>query len=223
MTRILDLFRRSPFDPLYQHGELVSECTNLVKPLFESIFNDNEEEQRALTKRISEAERQADMLKMEIRRIMPKAIFLPVNREDLLRYLKIQDDLADTVEDIALIASLKKLASPPRLKADILAYLDTVLKVCKLADEATDHLKPLVDAGFKGEDIADVLEIAEKAEEAEHQADIEGLQVARTLFELEDEMKPSDLIIWFRVLKLVGRLADYADKTGEWLRNMLAR
>jgi hypothetical protein len=202
---------------------MVTECTSLVKPLFEAIFNGDETSRQDITKRISEAEKQADLFKMEIRRIMPKAVFLPVHREDLLRYLKIQDDLADTVEDIAMMASMKKLTSPPRLREEIIAYLEIVLKVCSFADEATNHLKPLVEAGFKGEDFVEVLELAEKAEVLEHQADEKGLQVARTLMALEDEMKPSDLIIWFRILKYVGKLADYSDKTGEWLRNMLAK
>jgi len=223
MTRIVDMFRKSPFDLLYKHGQMVTECTRLVKPLFEAIFNGDEAARQDITKRISDAEKQADLFKMEIRRIMPKSVFMPVHREDLLRYLKIQDDLADTVEDIAMMASLKKLTAPPKLREEIIAFLEIVLQVCTLADEATNHLKPLVDAGFKGEEFIEVLELAEKAEVLEHQADEKGLQVARTLMALEDEMKPSDLIIWFRILKYVGKLADYADKTGEWLRNMLAK
>jgi len=223
MTHILNLFRNSPFDPLYKHGEKVTECTDLVKPLFEAIISGDTKEQKILSKRICDAEKEADLLKTEIRRIMPKGIFLPVNREDLLRYLKIQDDLADTVEDIAVLSSVKSLSIPPDLSDIILEYVDTVLNVCKLADEATDHLKPLVEAGFRGDDFTDVLELAEKAEAAEHDADDAGLEVARKLFSHEDEMKTTDVMLWFRILDLLGDLADYADKTGEWLRNMLEK
>jgi len=223
MTHILNMFRNSPFDPLYKHGKKVKECTDLVKPLFEAILSGDAKKQKILSKRICNAEKAADLLKTEIRRIMPKGIFLPVNREDLLRYLKIQDDLADTVEDMAIISSMKSLETPPELRGVILTYVDTVLNVCKLADEATDHLKPLVEAGFKGENFNEVLELAEKAEAAEHDADDAGLKVARMLFSHEDEMKATDVMLWFRILDLLGDLADYADKTGEWLRNMLEK
>ncbi len=221
MKHILDLFHKSPFEPLYEHRLKVRDCTDLVKPLFEAIFAEDTEKQQELSKRIYEAEKEADLLKVKIRRIIPKGIFLAVNREDLLRYLKIQDDLADAVEDIAVITSLKPLATPPALRDEILSFVDTVLNVCMLADEATDHLKPLVEAGFKGEDTATLHELVEKAEEAEREADLAGLEVAKKLFKHEDEMKATDVMLWFRVLDLVGDLADYAEKTSEWLHNML--
>ena len=223
MTHILDMFRKSPFEPLYKHMLKVRKCTDLVKPLFEAIFTGDIKKQKELSKRICDAEKEADLLKVEIRRIIPKGIFLAVNREDLLRYLKIQDDLADAVEDIAVITSVKPLTAPPDLRDEILSYVDTVLNVCTLADEATDHLKPLVEAGFKGENTASLLELVERAEEAEREADNAGLEVAKKLFKHEDEMKATDVMLWFRVLGLVGDLADYAEKTGEWLHNMLEK
>lgn len=223
MTHILDLFRKSPFDPLYKHSMHVRVCTDLVRPLFEAIFEGDSAEQQRISQQISEAEKQADLLKLEIRRIIPKGIFLPVNREDLLRYLKIQDDLADTVEDIAFMASVKQLSTPEDLKNEILSHVDTVLNVCRLADEATDHLKPLVEAGFKGENVSVVLELADQAEHAEHDADSTGLKVAKKLFAHEDDMKAIDVMLWFKILDLVGNLADHAKKTSEWLHHMLEK
>ena len=223
MTHILDLFRKSPFDPLYKHRLKVRECTDLVKPLFKAIFSGDVEKQTQISKQICDAEKQADRLKEEIRRIMPKGIFLAVNREDLLRYLKIQDDLADAVEDIAVISGVKVLQTPNELRDGILSYVDTVLSVCTLADEATNHLKQLVETGFKGEEVTTVLDLVVKSEQAEREADIAGFELAKKLFRHEDEMKATDVMLWFRILDLVGDLADYADKTGEWLRNMLEK
>jgi len=221
MTHILDMFRASPFEPLYTHRLRVRECTDLVRPLFLAILDGNTKTQEEITQRIITAERQADILKVEVRRIIPKGIFLPVNREDLLRYLKIQDDLADAVQDIAILASMKKMPLPSEMREDVLQYVDTVLMVCQHADESTDHLKPLVEAGFKGSDVQKVLQLAEKAELGETTADEQGIRLARKLFTFEDQMKATDVMLWFRILDYVGKLADYAERTGEWLRNML--
>ncbi len=223
MTHILNLFRKSPFEPLFEHRLKVRECVDQVKPLFQAVFAGDREEQKRLSDCITAAEREADDLKVEIRRIIPKGIFLPVNREDLLRYLKIQDDLADAVEDITVLLLVKQLTVPPELSADIISFVETVLEVCYLADEATDRLRPLVNAGFKGEDVQVVMELVEKAEEAERCADKAGLALAQKLFTFEDRMKPTDVLLWFRIFDLVGNLADFAEKTGELLRNMLAR
>lgn len=223
MTHILDLFRKSPFEPLYEHRLKVRECTDLVKPLFETIFSGEIEKQKQITRQICDSERQADLLKEEIRRTLPKGIFLSVNREDLLRYLKIQDDLADTVEDIAVVASVKVLQAPSELRVGILAYVETVLNVCTLADKATNHLKSLVATGFRGEDVSSVIDLVERSVNAEREADDAGLEMAKKLFQFEDEMKATDVMLWFKILDLVGDLADYADKTGEWLKNMLEK
>ncbi len=223
MANILKLFSKSPFEPLYEHRLKVHDCINLVRPLFEAVFAGDKEEQDRISREIIEAEKAADGLKMEIRRILPKGIFLPVNREDLLRYLKIQDDLADTVEDIMVLLSIKKLKAPPELKQRILEFVDIAIGVCRICDQATDHLRTLVESGFRGEGVLEVLDLVEEAELAERQADNAGLDIARKLFELEDELKPSDLLLWFRIFGLIGNLADYADKTGDFLRNLLSR
>ena len=60
MTHILNLFRSTPFDPLYKHRLKVKECTNLVKPLFESILSGDHEEHQRLTKQICDAEKEAE-------------------------------------------------------------------------------------------------------------------------------------------------------------------
>ena len=61
------------------------------------------------------AEHAADMIKDDIRRTIPKRFFLPVYRGDLLGYVKLQDDMADSVEDIAVLLTIKKLTLPPSL------------------------------------------------------------------------------------------------------------
>ncbi len=223
MKNILRLFAESPFEPLHQHRLKVRECVAQLHPLFEANLAGDTDEQNRITELISTLEKEADRIKVEIRRILPKGIFLPVNREDLLRYLKIQDDIADAVEDITVLLKIKELSAPLALTEEILKYLDCVLKVCKLADEATDQLRPLLDAGFKGADITRLIELVDKTEIAEREADNAGLSIARILFMYEDEMRTTDIFLWFRIFDLIGDIADYSEKTSELLRNMVSR
>lgn len=223
MSKILSLFSQSPFEPLYEHRLKVRECVGLVKPLFEAVLSGNRKEQKTISAQIARAEKEADKIKIQMRRILPKGIFLPVNREDLLRYLKIQDDLADAIEDISVLLSMKDLSAPETLSEQLLTFIDCVLNVCYLADETTDHLKPLVDSGFKGDDVQKILDLVEKGKEAERRADDASLALAQLLFTFEDQMKPTDIFLWFRIFDVIGDLADYAENTGEWLRNMLTR
>ena len=91
MNIISKLFGKSPFEPLYQHMLKVKECVDLVKPLMESFIDGNQDKVEKYAKQIFKAEHKADLVKKEIRSRLPKSIFLPVSRGDLLRFLKEQD------------------------------------------------------------------------------------------------------------------------------------
>ena len=99
-----------------------------------------------LAKKIFKAEHEADVIKDEIRRSIPKRFFLPVYRGDLLGYLKLQDDMADTVEDLAVLLTLKNIALPSALHDEVFAFVDKVLEVCRKTKEIAEFLPTLVDA-----------------------------------------------------------------------------
>jgi len=223
MTSILDLFRKSPFGPLHEHMLKVKECIGLLRPLFEAAVEGDREKQAEITKKISKVEHEADLIKTEIRRTVPKGIFLPVQREDLLGFLKLQDDIADSIEDSAVLLSMKDLAVPRELGEQILIHVDKVLAVCNLTDKATDRLQGLVEAGFGGTEAGTVVDIVEQAEHAEWEADKQGLELAKSLFSLEGEISPVDIFLWFRIFFVLGKIANHAEKTGDRLRRMLHR
>ncbi len=223
MPNILSMFAKSPFEPLYEHRVLIQKCVDLVKPLFEALFNKDTEKFIKISAEIDKAESDADDIKIEIRNSLPKGVFLPVHREDLLRYLKIQDNVADCVEDITVLLHMKPLAAPDTFQVEVLKYIDSVLETCSLAERASKQLRTIVPSGFKGQEVQIILDLANQLETAEHETDKEGHDLAKCLFEHEDQMKASDLILWFRILDLIGNLADYSNKTGEWLRTMLIR
>jgi uncharacterized protein Yka (UPF0111/DUF47 family) len=101
--------------------------------------------------------------------------------------------------------------------------LDRVLKVCALTFEATEQLKTLEDSGFSGEPVDQVLEIVNRVEDAEWKADKAQYTLAKSLFALEDEVRTTDLMLWFRIFGLLGKLANHANKTSDWVRRMVAR
>ena len=156
-------------------------------------------------------------------RAIPKAFALPVFRGDLLAYLHVQDDLADTAEDLAVQLTIKKLKLPEPLADDALEYVRQVLKVCEKLYEATGRLKELAEADFGGEPAEHVLEIVRQAEHEEWVADKMQYKLAQRLFALEDALKPTDIFLWSAIFQNLGALANHADKTAERLRRMLAR
>jgi predicted phosphate transport protein (TIGR00153 family) len=146
-----------------------------------------------------------------------------VFRGDLLAYLHVQDDLADTAEDLAVQLTIKKLKLPEVLADDVLDYVRQVLATCERLYEATSRLRELAEADFGGELAERVLEITRQAEHEEWVADKMQYKLAQRLFALEDELKPTDIFLWSAIFQNLGALANHADKTAERLRRMLAR
>jgi predicted phosphate transport protein (TIGR00153 family) len=141
MSRIKDLFRQSPFDPLRDHMVKVMECVGLVRPMFEAVSTDHHENLEDITKNVFKKEHEADILKDEIRQTIPKTFYVPVFRGDLLGHLKLQDDMADACEDIAVLLTIKRLALPAAIRDEALTYVGTVIEVCNQADALTGEMQ----------------------------------------------------------------------------------
>lgn len=214
-------FAESPFEPLGRHMEKVKECVALVEPMFESLLAEKWDELEERAQKIFKIEHQADTIKNAIREAMPRSFSLPIFRGDLLAYLKLQDDIADTAEDIGVVLSLKNLPLPAQLVEDLRTYVVKVLEVCGHVFRCTDLLADLQEVDFAGAKGQQILDLIGKAEHAEWEADKLEFALSRKLFSLDDEMRATDIFLWSKVFQELGKLANHADKTAERLRRML--
>jgi predicted phosphate transport protein (TIGR00153 family) len=214
---------QSPFTPLAEHMKRVRACVDLVLPMFECARTGDFVRLKELTQQIFKAEHEADQVKQEIRRTIPKVFSLPVFRGDLLAFVHVQDEMADTAEDLAVQLTIKPLKLPEALAEQALEYVHQVLAVCEKVYEASGRLKELAEADFGGVPAERVLAIARQAEHEEWVADKMQYKLAQQLFALEDQLKPTDIFLWSAIFQNLGALANHADKTAERLRRMLGR
>ena len=223
MHWLADLFRRSPFGPLHEHMRKVRECSQLLRPLIDAAVAGDSEAMERIAQQISEAESEADSIKDGIRTQIPKGIFLPVHRDDLLGYLKTQDDIADTVEDIAVLLRVKRLVLPEKLLPEFRDLVETVLKACELCEKVTDELEDLAGSSFGGVEATKLLAVVDEVEQTEDVADGKQFAAAQKLFSLEGEISPVDIMMWFQILGEIGKLGNHAQKTADRVRRLLAR
>lgn len=222
MSMIKDLFKDSPFEPLRYHMKSVMECVGFVRPMFEAVRDNAFDQLHELAKKVFKAEHAADIIKDDIRRTIPKRFFLPVYRGDLLGYVKLQDDMADSVEDLAVLLTLKRLTLPDSLIEPALEYVAKVESVCHLTHELSEYLPTLVEGDMVGKDAEHAMQMVADVEKREWEADRLQYSLSQALFALEDEMKPTDVMLWFRIFGELGQLANFAEKTGDRLRRMLS-
>lgn len=223
MASVEELFNTSPFEPLLHHLQKVKECVALVRPMLETVRDGAYDKLATLTEQVFKTEHQADIIKDEIRQVIPRSFFLPVYRGDLLGYLKLQDNMADSVEDIAFLLTLKQLKLPEKLSEELFSFADTVLRVCERAYEMNTHIRDLVAKGFHADQAVGVFDMIRSVEKGEWEADKAQYALSKSLFAMEDDLKPSDLMLWWRVFLELGQLANHAEKTADRLRRMLSQ
>jgi len=223
MRTIEKLFGKSPFGPLVEHTRRVHATVELIRPFLEAYLEGEWERCEELHGEISKLEHEADKQKNEIRDHLPKSVLLPVDRGDVLGYLKQQDAIADAAEDLTVLLTLRNVRTPPDLADRILDFADQVIRTSELLLDAGLELADLFEASFAGPEVDRVLSIVAQVNDQEWEADKRERQVTRALLAHEDGMDAVDLILWMRALDALGKVANHAENTGDLLRMMLAR
>jgi len=223
MRTFHQLFGKSPFALLVEHTRRVHRTVELIRPLFEAFLDEDWDKCEALYKKISKREHKADLEKNKIRDQLPKSIFLPVDRGDVLKYLKEQDSIADAAEDVAVLITIRKTPCPEELKPLVLDFVDQVIRTSEELVEAGSELTQLVESRFGGPEVEKVLTMVAEVNDQEWEADKRQRVLSRAIMEREDELDAISIVFWMRIITTLGAIANHAENTGDMLRMMLAR
>jgi len=199
----------------------VKECVDLVKPLMEAFLDGKTEKLDGYAKKIFKAEHEADLVKKEIRSRLPKSIFLPVARGDILRFLKEQDGIADSAEDLAALLTMRKMTVPENLKEELKILVDKVIETYELAMKVSSEIKLLAETSFGGAEAHKVMDMIEEIKVKEWEADIAQMKAAKKMFGMEKELDPVSVMMWTNIFRELGTLANHAENTGDQLGTML--
>ena len=222
-TTLANLFGQSPFKALQRHMRVVLDCMREVPPLFEALAAGDQERVISLKDKIFELENDADTIKNELRSNLPKSLFMPVDRRDLLEVLQMQDSIADTAQDVAGLLVERPMGMPEFLQEPLMTLAQRCVDACEHSGKIIEELDELLATGFRGREANRVEEMVEELNRIEEETDQLGLELTRRLFQNEDELKPVSVMMWYQLIQWVGDLADYAEKVGDRLRLLIAR
>ena len=221
MSIISKLFGKSPFEPLYQHMLKVKACVDLVRPLMDAFLNEDDKKVEDSAREIFKAEHEADLVKKEIRNHLPKSVFLPVARGDILRFLKEQDNIADSAEDLAVLITLRKTRVPEELKEELKDFVDRVLETYEMAMHVSSEIKLLAETSFSGTEAHKVMQLIEELKVDEWEADKAQMKAAKKMFSIEKKIDPVTVLMLMNIFKELGTLANHAENAGDQMRMML--
>ncbi|OBW92853.1 TIGR00153 family protein [Gallibacterium salpingitidis] len=223
INNILGLFAQSPLKPLQKHSTKVNEACAMLIPFFEACFADDWDTAMQLRTKISELEKQADLLKREIRLKLPRGLFMPVERTDLLELVTQLDKLANYAKDISGRVIGRQLKVPEQIQAEFLSYVRRSLDSSDQARRVIDEMDQLLETGFRGREVNFVNDMINELDKIEDDTDHMQIVLRRKLLELEDSYNPIDMVFLYKVIEWVGVLADQAQRVGSRIELMLAR
>ena len=218
-----NLFGKSPFKPLQQHMRLVVECASEVPGLFSALNAGDEGKVKEIQAKIDDLEGKADETKDQLRAHLPKSLFMPVDRRDLLELLGLQDNIADTSQDLAELITIRTMEVPVGMGEPLVELAKSCVTACEQAAAIVEELDELVEMGFSGRESTRVLEMVEVLCKTKTENSVTTKNLVRNLFAHEDEIKPVSVILWYQLINMVGDLSENAEKVGDRLRLLLAR
>lgn len=223
MSFLASMFRKSPIRPLQKHMEKVRECVSLLGPFIIEVMHENWKAAEDLHRQIVQLENDADTIKRKLRLHLPKGIFMPVQRTDVLELVTRQDMIANDAKDIAGIIIGRRMAFPVEISQEYLDFLKRCIDATDQAYKAICELDQLFEAGFSGKEVKVVEEMVRKLHEAEYDADRQQIKLRKKLFDLESELPPVNVMFLYQILNWTGELSDRAQRVGDSLQMLIAR
>jgi len=223
MNPILDLFAESPMKPMQTHMQKVEECVGLLPKFMDAVFAQDWDEMMRLQKLTRSKENEADELKKALRLNLPKGLFMPVSRIDLLNLLSSQDKIANKAKDVAGLITGRRMRFPESTQTALKAYLVRSIAAASQAGKAIRQLDELLESGFKGKEVTIAAEMITELDKIENDVDVLQIKMRRQLFELEEDLPAVDVIFFYKVIDWIGDLADLSQQVGSRLELLLAR
>tara|TARA_R110001583_G_scaffold69129_6_gene196217 strand:- start:4166 stop:4846 length:681 start_codon:yes stop_codon:yes gene_type:complete len=223
VNSIFGVFAKSPIKPIQMHMDKVNACSKLLVSFFHASAKSDWVEAEKIRKQISLLEKEADELKRELRLTLPRGLFMPINRSDLIELVNRQDKIANTAKDIAGRIYGRQLQIPSEIFTDFIDYVKRCLAAVKQANKAVNELDELLETGFKGREVDLVTEMIAVLEGIEDDTDSLQIRLRRNLLTIEEHYSPVDVMFLYQILEWVGQLADHSELIGTQLELILAR
>jgi len=219
---LANIFGTSPVRPLEKHMEVVYRCAKKLRPFMNAVIKRDLKRMAEVRSQIEALEHKADNIKKEIRLHMPKSLFMPVPREDLLELLLVQDKIANRTKDVSGVVVGRKMKIPKQIAPQFMEFVDRNIDAAKQARKSVRELDELFTAGFKGAEVSLVADLIEELDRIETETDEQQTILRSAVFEIEKTMDPIDAMFLYEVIQLTGEIADMAERVGRRLELLLS-
>lgn len=204
----------------------MDKCYKAAKELqefFAAVIREDWSAAQACRNVIVALENEADELKGQIRAQLPKSLFMPVAREDLLGLVLVQDRIPNLARDVSGLVNGRKMQIPADMHKLFMEFVSRNVDAAKKARKTIRELDELYETGFRGAEVDLVMSFIDELDQIENDTDEMQAAVRDQLFEHEDNLPPVHVIFLYRVIELIGEIGDMAERIGRRLEIIIAR
>ena len=219
---LANIFGSSPVMPLENHVNIAYKATRKLGEFFDATIAGDWDKAAGLRQEINALEHEADDLKKQIRQQLPKSLFMPVPREDLLELLLVQDRMANIAKDISGLVLGRKMVIPDKIRARFIEFVQRNIDASKQARKSVRELDELFASGFRGAEAKLVESLVNELDAIETDTDDRQAELRWALFEVEKNYDPIDVMFLYKVIEMTGEIADMAERVGRRLELLLS-
>lgn len=220
---ISEMLGKSPVHPIQDHIAVAYECSALLPSVFEAANLNDWNKVETVNERIRNLEHDADKIKLDIRSNLPKSLFMPVPRQDLLELVLVQDKIANITKSISGMIKQRKIQIPTVMFDEFMVFVNLCVDASKFAKKSVNELDELYETGFRGAEVKLVQEMIDNLDKIETKTDLKQNAMQEELFKIEKDMPPVDVIFLYKLIDKVGGIADMAERVGRRLEILLAK
>tara|TARA_B100000085_G_scaffold71012_1_gene63665 strand:+ start:642 stop:1322 length:681 start_codon:yes stop_codon:yes gene_type:complete len=207
-----EVLSNSPLAIMERHAEVCLDCVNKLEPYFEAALADQWGRAEALQQEIARLEAVADDIKMDVRKNLPRGLWMSVSRPDLLELVRVQDKMANEAKDIAGLTLGRQLTFPKKLEKSLFKFIATVTDASAKAVEVVAATRELSRSAFSSRQVKAISAKCLLVEKIERRSDDLQSKLRAKLRIYEEDMSPIDAIFLYQVLSSIGEIADHAEK-----------
>ena len=211
-SAIGEVLSSSPLSMLERHIAVCADCVTKLTAYFEAAQAGKWKRASDIRDEIARLEGLADDIKLDVRRNLPRGLWMSVSRADLLELVRMQDKMANDAKDVAGLSLGRELAFPQQMDKGIFKFLESVTECVNQAVVVVGAVRELSRSAFGARQVDAIAVKSTNVERLERKSDDQQSKLRAKLRKHEEALSPIDAIFLYQLLSTIGDIADNAEK-----------
>ena len=206
--------KEEPYRLLVEHVYTVKKCVNNLKSLGEVYSKGDFKTAKELAKKMSELEDEADNIRKEAVSKIPKSIFMPISKHNILLLLRGLDKMAHNIEYGTTLLIARDSPMSDTMAKKFLNHLNFVVGSVEALDEAVLGVYKMLKGERGKKDTAEIIAKVQEVIQNERRADEIHTEIIRYLYGCEGKKESLAIIHLLRAIEHIDKIANLAERTG---------